>query len=48
MAVQLNKALINARIKNVYDGWNVRMLSGFCLVHYPNSHCGRFLERESQ
>lgn len=31
--VQLNTTLINARIKNVYDGWNVRMLLALCTVH---------------
>lgn len=33
MAVQLNKTLINARLKSIYDGWNVRMLSLLCAVH---------------
>lgn len=33
MAVQLNKTLINARLKSIYDGWNVRMLFSLCAVH---------------
>jgi len=33
MAVQLNKTLINARLKSVYDGWNVRMLPVLCAGH---------------
>lgn len=48
MAVQLNKALINARLKSIYDGWNVRMLSALWPGHYANAHHGPFLGRESQ
>ena len=48
MAVQLNKSLINARLKSIYDGWNVRILSALCPEHHSNCHRAPFLEHESQ